>query len=72
LHLGQGFSEVLTSFLTKLKSLSSLFKVKVQLIVELCEILSLLLGKAVCTVVNMFLGKLANIGFPAKILTVDE
>ena len=72
MHLSQGFSEVLTSFLTKLKALSSLLKVKIQLIVELCQVLSLLLGKAVCAVVSMSLGELANVGFPAEILTVDE
>jgi hypothetical protein len=70
--LSQRFTKLFTSFLSKLEALSSLFKVKVKLIVELCEVLSLFLGEAVSTVFSMSLGEFANIGLPAKILTIDE
>jgi len=72
LYLSHGFSKCITTFLSKLEAFSSLLKIKVKLIIELCEVLSLLLGKAVCSVVSVSLGELANISFPAQILTINE
>jgi len=72
LDLGVGLDECLVVFLTENEALFAFFKVDIELIVELGEVLGLLLGQAVGAVLSMALGELANIGFPAKILTVDE
>lgn len=72
LHSGKGLSESLTSFLAKFKSFSAFIRFELKLIIELCQVLGFLLGLAMRSVVLMALGELADISFPAKILTIDE
>lgn len=65
-------SEGLSSLLAKLESFSSLLHVEVSLHAYLSELLSILLGLAVRSVVLVILGELANICLPSKVLAVDE
>jgi len=72
LDRGEGLSECLSSLLSKLKAFATLIRLKLELVIELCEVLCFLLRLAVGPVVLMALREFADISFPAKVLTVDE